>query len=247
MRASFSPDGKKIAYIPVAERFTQWKNYRGGTVSRIWIYDTGDHSVQQIRQPEGRSNDTDPVFVGERVYFRSDRNGEFNLFSFDPATEAVEQLTQHNDFPINRLTESKDTIIYEQGGYLHLFDPQTKKSSRLEISVTTDATELRPRFVSGSNWIRGAAVSPSGARAAFEFRGEIVTVPAKKGDVRNLTNTTGVHERSPAWSPNGKWIAYFSDAGGEYRLHIAPQDGKGRGEAVCARGTRLLSPAKMVA
>ena len=226
LRASYSPDGKQIAYIPIAERFGQWKNYRGGTASRIWIVDTADHSVREVRQPEGRCNDTDPVFIGDRVYFRSDRNGEFNLYSFDAATEAIEQLTRYVDYPINRLTESKDTLIYEQAGYLYLFDPKSKKSSRLDINVSTDMTEVRPRFVSGNSWIRNASLSPSGVRAAFEFRGEIVTVPARNGDVRNLTNTTGIHERSPAWSPDGKWVAYFSDAGGEYRLHVAAQDGK---------------------
>ncbi len=227
LRASYSSDGKKIAYIPIGERFNQWKNYRGGTCSRVWIYDTGDHSVQQIRQPEGRCNDTDPVFIGNKVFFRSDRNGEFNLFSFDPTTEAVEQLTQYDDFPIHRITESADTIIYEQAGYLHLFDPSTKKSSRFVVNIPTDMTEVRPRYASGSRWLRDIAVSPSGARAVAEFRGEIVTIPAKKGDVRNLTNTPGVHERSPAWSPDGASIAYFSDEGGEYKLHIAPKDGKG--------------------
>ena len=230
LRASYSADGKKIAYIPIAERFMQWKNYRGGTASRIWIYDTADHSVQQVRQPDGRCNDTDPVFIGDQVYFRSDRNGEFNLFSFDPTNEAIEQLTQHDDFPINRITESKNAIIYEQAGYLHVFDPAKKRSQRsqqLKIGISTDMTEVRTRYVSGSPWIRNAAVSPSGARAVFEFRGDIVTVPAAKGDVRHLTRSGGVHERSPAWSPDGKSIAFFSDAGGEYQLHIAAQNGKG--------------------
>lgn len=227
LRASYSADGKKIAYIPIGERFNQWKNYRGGTCSRIWIYDTADHSVQQVRQPEGRCNDTDPVFVGDKVYFRSDRNGEFNLYSFDPATEAIEQLTKYDDFPIIRLTESSDSIIYEQAGYLHLFNPVSGKPSRLNILVSTDGTELRPRYSSNSRWIRNVDVSPSGNRAVVEYRGEIVTVPAKNGDVRNLTHSTSVHERSPAWSPDGMSIAYFSDEGGEYKLHVAPQNGKG--------------------
>lgn len=228
LRASYSADGKHIAYIPLGERFNQWKNYRGGTTSRIWIYNTKTHEVQEIRQPDGRCNDTDPVFVDGKVYFRSDRNGEFNIYRFDPASEAIEQLTKYVLFPVNRLTESKDTIIYEQAGYLHLLDPRKNKSQRIKLKVATDATELRPRFASGSRWVRSATISPSGLRAGFEFRGEIVTVPAKKGDVRNLTKSPGVHERSPAWSPDGASIAYFSDEGGEYRLHISPQDGKGK-------------------
>ncbi len=227
LRASYSPDGQRIAYIPIGERFFQWKNYRGGTASRVWIYNTNDHRVQMIPQPEGRCNDTDPVFVGDTVYFRSDRNGEFNLFSFDPATEEVQQLTEFDEFPVNRLTESADQIIFEQAGYLHLFNPQQQAVTQIAVGITTDQTETRSRFVSGNDWIRNADISPSGKRAVFEYRGEIVTVPAKKGDVRNLTASTGVHERAPAWSPDGSKIAYFSDHGGEYQLHIAPQNGKG--------------------
>lgn len=226
LRASWSADGKKIAYIPIAERFQQWKNYRGGTCSRVWVYDVADHSVVMVPQPEGRCNDTDPVFIGNSVYFRSDRDGEFNLYSFDAASGAVTRHTEYEDFHIERLTESTDTIIYEQAGYLHLFDPTAGTASNVVVQLQTDATETRPRYVTGSNWLRNGHVSPGGTRAVVEFRGEVVTVPAKKGDARNITQTTTVHERSPAWSPDGKHIAYFSDAGGEYQLHIAPQDGK---------------------
>lgn len=230
LRASYSADGKYIAYIPIPERFQVWKNYRGGTCSRIWIFNNEDHSVQQIRQPEGRCNDTDPVFIGDLVYFRSDRNGEFNLFAFDPQTEAIEQLTHYDDFPVMKLTESSDAIVYEQAGYLHTLDPQSKQSRQIPIDATTDGVELRPRFVSGPEWIRDVGISPSGKRAVVEYRGEIVTVPAKEGDPRNLTQSTGAHERSPAWSPDGSKIAWFSDASGEYRLVVANQDGSGEPE-----------------
>lgn len=236
MRASFSNDGGHIAYIPIGERFFQWKNYRGGTVSRVWIVNTNDYSLQMVPQPEGRCNDTDPVFVGGKVYFRSDRNGEFNLYSFDPATEDVEQLTDFTEFPIQRLTEAKDGIIFEQSGFLHTFDPASNETVQVVVNVATDMTEVRPRLASGTNWIRNADVSPSGSRAVFEYRGEIVTVPADKGDVRNLTATTDAHERSPVWSPDGNSIAYFSDAGGEYSLHIAPQNGEGETKVIPVTG-----------
>jgi tricorn protease len=244
MRGTYSPDGKKIAYIPIGERFQQWKNYRGGTCSRIWICDVGDFSVQMIPQPEGRCNDTNPAFVGSKVYFRSDRNGEFNLFSFDPATNAVEQHTNFGDFPINNLSGCSDAIVFEQSGYLHLFDPAANKSTQLKIGLTTDALETRERFASGAEWIRGASISPSGSRAVFEFRGEIVTVPAEKGDPRNLTQTPGAHERSPAWSPDGQSVAYFSDAGGEYHLVIAPQNGKGESRQITLVGNGFFEEPK---
>lgn len=226
-KGSYSPDGSSIAYNPHREAFRQWKNYRGGTASRIWIYETDDHSVLEIPQPEGRSNDIDAAWIGETVYFLSDRNGEFNLFSYDRVSGETVQLTRHEDYPIIAARAGGGVVVYEQAGALHLFDPTTAESTRLTIGVAADLTEIRPRFASGDRFIRNADISPSGARAVFEFRGEIVTVPASKGDPRVITNTPGVHERGPAWSPNGSSIAYFSDESGEYALHIAPQNGRG--------------------
>ena len=226
-KAAYSPDGRKIAYTPLGEAFRQWKNYRGGTTSTIWIYDTADHSVEKISQPEGRCNDTDPMWMGDKYYFRSDRNGEFNLFTFDTATKDIQQLTSYSEFPILDASPGTGKIIYEQAAHLHVFDPGKGDSQRIKIGVAADLLELRLRYVKGVRFVRDGSISPSGARAVFEFRGEIVTVPAKKGNPRNLTNTAGVHERSPIWSPDGKSIAYFSDESGEYAIHIQPQDGKG--------------------
>jgi tricorn protease len=223
LRATISPDNKKIAYIPIAERFTQWKNYRGGTVSRIWIYDTENHSVQQVRQPEGRCNDTDPVWAGGKVFFRSDRNGEFNVLSFDPASEAIESYTDFNDFHVNRLEGIDDALIFEQAGYLHVLDPAARTVQKLTINIVSDLTATRPRWVSGPEWIRSAHISPSGARAVIEYRGDIFTLPASKGDPRPIAVSSDSHERSPAWSPDGTRIAYFSDKSGEYRLAISTQ------------------------
>jgi tricorn protease len=231
VQASYSPDGAYIAYTPLGDRSGQWKHYRGGTASRVWVYRCSDHEVEQIPQPEGRCNDLDPRWMGDTVYFRSDRNGEYNLFAYHPKTKSVQQLTTHADFPVLELGAGGGKLIYEQAGYIHLFDPARNESKRLKIGVATDLVEARPRFVKGAKYIRNAGVSPSGARAVFEFRGEIVTVPAAKGDPRNLTNTTAVHERAPAWSPDGKTIAYFSDEGGEYQLHLRAADGKGKAKS----------------
>ncbi len=202
-RAAYSTDGRRIAYNPLAPAFLQWKHYRGGQVSTIWIFDVQTKAVQKIPQPETRANDVDPMWVGDTLYFRSDRDGEFNLYSFDAKAAAVKQLTRHTDFPVLNASAGGGHIVYEQAGYLHLLDPATGKSRQLTFTVPSDQRETRARFVSGTKWIRTASLSPSGARAVFEFRGEIVTVPAEKGDVRNLTQTSGVHERSPVWSPDG--------------------------------------------
>ncbi|MCP3962235.1 MAG: peptidase S41 [bacterium] len=226
-RAAFSEDGSKIAYVPVREAFHQWKNYRGGTTSRIWVYHTSDHSTMEIPRPEGRSNDTDPMWIGDKVYFRSDRNGELNLFSFDSASGDVAQLTEHEELPAQRATAGAGLVIYSHSGYLRLYDPATGVSTRLEISVAADLIETRPRYARGWDDVRHADLSPSANRVVLGFRGEVVTVPAKKGDPRQITDTPGAHERDPMWSPDGNKIAYFSDASGEYQLHVVDQAGKG--------------------
>lgn len=226
-RACYSPDKEYLAYTPVLEAFLQWKHYRGGTVSRIWIYRFSDRSVEEVPQPEGKCNDTDPMWIGDKIYFRSDRNGEFNLFSYDRQGKTVNQLTNYTDYPVLGASAGAGKIIFEQAGYLHIFDPGQGKAEKLTIGVAADLREVTPRYVKGFDFVRNASISPSGARAAIEFRGEIITAPAEKGDIRYLTNTPASHEQSPAWSPDGKSIAYFSDASGEYQLFIQPQDGKG--------------------
>ncbi|TFH48616.1 MAG: peptidase S41, partial [Bacteroidia bacterium] len=235
--ASYSPDGQSMAYTPIADRFQQWKNYRGGTISTVWIISLGDHSVVQIPKPAEGCNDTDPEWLGDKIYFMSDRNGEFNLFSFDPVNREIKQMTNFTDFPVLSIGADNDRIIYEQAGYLHLFDPAASASGKLTVAIATDLQELRPRYVSGGKYIRVAGISPTGARAVFDFRGEIITVPAEKGDPRNITQTAGIHEKYPAWSPDGNYIAYFSDSSGEYKLFIQLQDGKSEARSFLPPGT----------
>jgi tricorn protease len=231
LHASFSPDGKRIAYQPLPDVHDQWKHYRGGATARIWLYDLARRTVVAVPQPEERSNDTDPMWVGDTVYFRSDRAGEINLFAFDVGSGAVKQVTRFTDFPVLAAaaegSRAGSRIIFEQAGWVHTLDTESGATERLRIGAASDLKEQRPRFERGSDWVRAGSLSPSGARAVFEFRGEILTVPAEKGAPRNLTRSTSSHERTPVWSPDGTRIAWFSDAGGEYRLVIAPQDGKG--------------------
>jgi tricorn protease len=226
-RAAFSPDGKLLAYTPLSESFRQWKNYRGGTASRIWVATLSDLGVEMIPQPEGRCNDTYPMFVGDVVYFLSDRAGEFNLFSYDRKSKKVEPLTRFDDYPIDAASSGDGKIIFERAGKIWTYVPGASEPKRLKLGVAADLVETRPRFVKGADFVRAFDLSPTGKRAVLEVRGEIVTVPAEKGDVRNLTSSTGIHERSPIWSPDGKSIACFSDASGEYQLKVIPQDGHG--------------------
>ncbi|MEP6769736.1 MAG: peptidase S41, partial [Acidobacteriota bacterium] len=226
-RASYSPDGRRIAYNPLGAAYPQWKRYRGGRVSRVWVYDLSTHAIEKVPQPAGRSNDAAPMWLGDSVYFLSDRDGEFNLYSWDSRSRAVTRLTTHSDFPVLNASAGGGAVVYEQAGYIHVYDPKARASTRVAIGAASDLQETRPRFVKGAKYVRSTSLSPSGARLAVEFRGEILSVPADKGDVRNLTNTSGAHERSPVWSPDGRRIAYFSDESGEYELCLRSQDGKG--------------------
>ncbi|AWX45300.1 Protein TolB [Flagellimonas maritima] len=222
--ATYSDDGSHMAYTPIFDAFNQWKHYRGGRISRIWVYNTENHKVDEIPKPNGGSNDTQPQWIGENVYFRSDRDGEFNLYSYSTGTKTVKKHTDYKDFPVINPKAYKTDIIYEHAGTLHIFDTASGTDKKLTITITTDLLELRERFVSGKEYVRSATVSPSGARVVVDFRGDIVTVPAEKGDVDNITQTTGTHEKFPKWSPDGKSIAYFSDASGEYAMHVQNVD-----------------------
>src|SRR5260370_34365661 len=235
-KATSAEDGKKVVHQPIGDSFIEWKHYRGGQAARLMIFDTATNGVEQIPQPATRSNDTDPMWIGDKVYVRSDRNGEFNLFSYDPATKQVAQLTKYSDWPILGASAGGGKIIFERGGYLSLLDPRSGSDNRLKIAVAADLNETRPRFVKGAKYIRNASLSPSGARAAFEFRGEIVTIPMEKGDDRNLTQSVSANDRNPVWSPDGKSIAWFTDESGENELRIAPQDGKGAARNIKMNG-----------
>ena len=223
---AFSPDASHIAYSPVFHWQTAWKRYNGGQTLKIWLADLSDSSVTEI--PRQNSNDFNPMWVGNKVYFLSDRKGPTTLFAYDTASKSVAELIKNEGLDLKSADATSDAIVYEQFGSLHLLDLASGKSHPVPITVAADLAEVRPHFTKiKTQDINNAALSPTGQRAVFEAHGEILTVPADKGDIRNLTNSTAIADRDPAWSPDGKSIAYFSDESGEYALHIRDQNGLG--------------------
>src|SRR5215472_444425 len=205
--ASMSPDGQSIAYEPIGRAFTMWKKYRGGQTSRIWLAKLSDSSIVQV--PRTNSNDFNPMWAGDRVYFLSDREGPATLFYYDTKTKAVKNAVPNQGLDMKSASLEPDAIVYEQFGGISLYDLKSGKTKPVPIRVLGDFTELRPKIVNVGRRLGSPAISPNGARAVFAARGEIVTVPAEKGDARNLTNTPGANERDPQWSPDGKNVAYL--------------------------------------
>ncbi|HJZ98542.1 MAG TPA: PDZ domain-containing protein, partial [Candidatus Solibacter sp.] len=239
---AFSPDGKRMVYAPIDgaqfaagfTNFVAWRRYRGGTASYLWTVNLADLST--VKLPRTDSNDIYPMWIGDKIYFLSDRNGPMTLFRYDPQSKKVDELIHNTGKDIVSASAGPGGIVYEQIGSIHIFEIATGKERPVNIDIASDLTEVRPRFQNVSRELRNAAISPSGARAVFEAHGEILTVPAEKGEARNLTHTSGVMERDPAWSPDGKSIAFFSDESGEYALHIKPQNGGGETKKIALQG-----------
>jgi tricorn protease len=221
----YSPDGARLAYVPNLKWQASWKRYRGGQTTPVYIVRLKDLALEKL--PRENSNDSNPVWAGDKVYFLSDRNGAVTLFAYDTKSKAVKQVVENKGLDLKSVSAGPDALVYEQFGGIYLFDLKGGKSKRVDIHIAGDLPATRPHYVKAADKIQNAAISPTGARAVFEARGEILTAPAEKGDIRNLTRTTGAAERDPAWSPDGKWIAYFSDESGEYALHLIDQSGLG--------------------
>ena len=217
---AISPDGKTLAYVPISVDFRTWKRYRGGMNPDIWLFDLHDLTARNLtRSPAADSN---PMWHGETLYFLSDRdqNKRANIWACDLKRNQFRQVTFFKEFDVHFPSIGPGDIVFENAGRLYLLDLQTDKYHEVEIRVVTDRATLKPHHENVSGYIQSATISPSGKRALFAARGEIFSAPAEHGVVRNLTRTSGVDERFPAWSPDGKWIACFSDRTGEYELTV---------------------------
>ncbi|HEX3627873.1 MAG TPA: PDZ domain-containing protein [Verrucomicrobiae bacterium] len=223
-QGSYSPDGTHFAYVPIFQWEPYWKDYRGGQTTPIWIADLSDSSIVKI--PRDNSNDKNPMWVGDTIYFLSDRNGPTTLFAYDLKTGKVTELIHNTGFDIISASAGPGGIVYDQFGSLHIYDFATHSGREVRVRIAADMPQLRPHFERvTADMVHDEKISPTGKRAVFEAHGQILTVPAEKGDFRNLTPVSGVANRNPTWSPDGKSVAWFSDESGEYELHIGDERG----------------------
>jgi tricorn protease len=216
-------DGQRLAYELVDPWDPEWRNYRGGQAQPIRILDL--ESMDLTKVPWEGERHRNPVWLGDTVYFLSERDLAMNVWAYDTSTEELRQVTSHDTYDVKGIAAGGGVVVYEQAGYLHLHDPSAGTTRQLDITVRGDLPWTRPDWKDVGANIRTASLSPSGVRALFEARGEVFTVPAAAGDWRNLTESSGAADRSPAWSPDGEQVAWFTDASGEYRLAIADQKG----------------------
>ncbi len=222
-QGKISADGAHIAYRMNNSWDEERRNYRGGQNRPIWIVDLQSYDL--ISPPWTDSKDVDPVWLDDAVCFISDRDGVANIWEYQTKTRKLSQLTRFTDFDVKALDSGAGTLVFEQAGYVHELDPKSGKEHVVNITAAGDFPWMMPSWEDVTNRMTNMELSPTGKRIVVEARGEIFTIPADKGDVRNLTNSSGSAERDPAWSPDGKFVSYFSDKSGEYRLYIEAQDG----------------------
>jgi len=229
-QGQFSPDGKEIAYSPLPPAYgfdymtyVAWGNYHGGRASTIWI--TTLPGLESVEIPHEVASDFSPVYADGKVYFLSARKGKATIYKYDPAAKTVTQALANDGPDIRSLHGEGDTLVYDRLGEIYLYDTKAGTSKLVPIEIDADLPEVRARIDSVGDELENASISPTGVRAVIEAHGDIFTVAVKHGPTRDITNTPGVMEREPAWSPDGQSIAYFSDESGMYALHVAPQTG----------------------
>ena len=224
---SFSPDGKKLAYNRVFREFRTWKRYRGGMADDIWVYDFDAKTTENITN--NPAQDIIPMWRGDKIFFLSDRDGNkrMNLYVYDTKSKETRKLTDFAEFDVKFPSLGKNAIVFENGGYIYRYDIDKGESAKVSIVIDDDLQGGRGGLVNVADKVTNFEIAPDGKRALFGARGDVFTVPAKHGAVRDLTSTPGVHERDSKWSPDGKWVAYLSDASGEDEVWVSPQDGRG--------------------
>ena len=227
--------GTHIAYRMASSWDDERRNYRGGQNKPIWVMNLKTFAVDTIARPLN-SKELDPAWIGDDVYFISDRDGVQNVFKYDGRTKAVTQMTRFTDFDVKTLDAGAGVVVFEQAGRLHILDPKTARATPVSITVRGDFSWMMPQWKDVSTRVTGLSLSPTGKRALVEARGEIFSIPAEKGDVRNLTHSSGSAERSPTWSPDGRSLSWFSDASGEYTLMISTQDGQAEPRSIALPG-----------
>ena len=232
--AMYSPDGYKIVYTPIGREWRTWKRYRGGRAQDVWIYDLVNNTSEQITDYTGTDNQ--PVWVGDKIYFASDRTGTLNLYSYNLTSKETSQVTKFDNYDVLWVSAGPEQIVYENGGYIYKYNPATSKNEKVSISVYGDFPYTLPYIKNVKDNIESYEISPTGKRALFEARGDIFTVPAEQGETINITKTPGIREIDPVWSPDGKSIAYLSDRTGEYEIFIRPSDGSGKEKQITDNG-----------
>ena len=223
-----SPDGKTLAYMPISRDFRTWKRYRGGMAPDIFLFDLAQGTARNLTS--NKANDAHPMWYGNTLYFLSDRgpNQRYNIWVIDMETEESRQITRFKDWDIHFPAIGKEEIVFEAGGHLYLLNLQDESQREVSVEIVTDKASLKPRRINVSRFIQNGWISPKGKRAVFEARGELFSLPAEHGVIRNLTSSPGVAERYPAWSPDGKTVAYWSDRSGDYELTLChAKDGSG--------------------
>lgn len=221
--ASLSPDGERIAMNRIFREYRTWKRYRGGQADDIWIYDFKTKSLENITN--NPAQDIIPMWVGNKIYFLSDRDKVMNLFCYDLTTKQTKKITNFTEYDVKFPSLGADHIAFENGGEIYILKTENDYLQKIDIYVYDDNNDFRPGFVDVQKYITSAKISPDGKNALFVARGDIFVVPAKNGYPRNLTNTNGVHERNAEWSPDGNWIAFISDETGEDEIYIMRPDG----------------------
>ncbi|MHB1544541.1 MAG: S41 family peptidase [Gammaproteobacteria bacterium] len=222
---SFSPNGKNLAYVPELQWERFWQHYEGGQQTTIRIARLSDSQV--LRIPHGTAEDRNPMWVGHHVYFLSNAPGNFTLYSYNVKTRRIRMRVPRTSFDIISANAGPGAIVFDRFGRIDLYDLKTGQTRRVPITLSGNIPSWRPRFIKAAPYIQDFGIAPDGVRAVFAAFGKIITVPARHGSIENLTTRTGTMDRDPAWSPNGRWIAYFSDRSGEYDLYVRPDDGVG--------------------